>query len=241
MDLAGGMRRRDEAEVKPEDYYGQTSDLDATDAILLERRILTNSSAPGQVRSSGESLRDYLNGQYEGGLGAGKFVFLRLNTAGPKDGIDRATISMSESEGKQPRIDFNLGFELTALQAWRMEHFSTASNLGAGADDADPNGDGEGNFYEFATGQNPQSNSRATLRVMPGVGGFRFEYQRGLEALQNGFSFIVEWGDTLQDNSWSSVGITPGTVQPNGTSQLVKVTVPTGVDGSRFVRLRVLE
>lgn len=112
-----GLGRRASSEVLGSDYYGQTATVDPTDAVLLQADILTNGTAIGLVNSSaqgGIALRDYLNGQYDAGAGIGEYVFLRLNSAEPKSGIVRATLTMSEGSAAspvdtRPRISYTTG------------------------------------------------------------------------------------------------------------------------------------
>lgn len=109
-----GLGRRSSPTVVAGDYHGQTTALDPTDATLLQRNILNDGTAFGLISpsSAGQgALRDYLNAQYASGAGIGEYVFLRLNTAGKRDAIDRATLTMSEGgqtspTDTRPRISF---------------------------------------------------------------------------------------------------------------------------------------
>ena len=65
-----------------------------------------------------------------------------------------------------------------------------------------------------------------------------YNYTRASAADAAGVSFIVEWSDTLESDSWSSIGVSQETLSDNGTLQSVKATMPSGLD-RRFVRLRV--
>lgn len=101
-----GLGRRDTGTILTSDYYGQTATPDPSDATRLQQNILNNGTPLGAVRTSdagNAALLSYLNTQYASGAGAGKFVFLRLNTTGPKNGINRATITMSEGGEATPR------------------------------------------------------------------------------------------------------------------------------------------
>ena len=107
-----GLGRRSSPELLASDYYGQTSTGDPTDATRLQTGILTDATPLGAISTSagGDSaLLDYLNDQYDSGAGIGEYVFLRLNTAEPKAGINRATLTMAESsdEGSRPRIVYS--------------------------------------------------------------------------------------------------------------------------------------
>lgn len=81
-DLYGLSRRDAAAGVLPEDHF--IGALDTTNATLLQDNILTplaslaNSSI--DTDAGGDlALAAFLNAQYDGGVGAGQFVYLRLN------------------------------------------------------------------------------------------------------------------------------------------------------------------
>lgn len=121
-----GLGRRSSSTVLGSDYYGQTTTSDPTDATHLQSEILTNATPLGSVAtsSSGDAaLLTYLNTQYASGAGIGEFVFLRLNTTAPKDGINRAIVTMSEGgaltggQDTRPRIVYTVasGPSITGL------------------------------------------------------------------------------------------------------------------------------
>lgn len=128
---------------------------------------------------------------------------------------------------------------ISAQQAWRYDSFGTTSNTGSAADTFDSNGDGETNFYEFATGQDPAASTTATPAVSPAVGALALTYARSNAALADGTTFTVEWSDNLVGGTWSSAGVTVEILSDNGTIQTVKATVPTGPGPNKFMRLRV--
>jgi hypothetical protein len=100
-----GLGWRNADTVLGTDYYGQSSTADPTDATRLQTNILTDSTPVGVITTSAsgaDSLLNYLNAQYASGAGAGKFVFLRLNTVEAKSGINRATLTMSEGGAASP-------------------------------------------------------------------------------------------------------------------------------------------
>ncbi|VGO16669.1 hypothetical protein PDESU_05260 [Pontiella desulfatans] len=97
-----GLGARGDSSVLGTDYYGQTNALDATDATLIQASVLTDSTAFGTITADGITLTDYLNAQYAGGVGAGHYVFLRLNSAAGKNSIRRAHVTMSEGGVEGP-------------------------------------------------------------------------------------------------------------------------------------------
>jgi hypothetical protein len=131
---------------------------------------------------------------------------------------------------------------ITALEEWRLIHFGTSENTGTAADDFDADNDGESNLLEFATGQNPNSQTVVDFGLAAELPILEFTYPRSVEAVRDGMIYIVEWSETLLAHSWSSAGVVDGMDPSNaGTSEIENrlATVPAG-DGRRFVRLRVV-
>jgi hypothetical protein len=245
-----GLGSRNLPDVLGGDYYGQTPGPDPSDATLLQSSILVNSTPLGLITTSpagGDALRDYLNAQYDSGAGAGQFVFLRLNTAGAKDGIDRATLTMSEGGTSEPidtrpRLSFTTPAPLNHQQQWREAYFGTPFATGLAADQEDPNADGENNLLEFATGQNPHANTLAETTVALNGSDLAFCYARGLAAIADGIQFDVEWSDTLPAGSWSTDGIADvidPEIPADDLRQYRLATLPAGTSGRRFVHLKV--
>ncbi|TLD68179.1 hypothetical protein FEM03_23995 [Phragmitibacter flavus] len=129
----------------------------------------------------------------------------------------------------------------TPLQTWRKTHFGITTNSGNAADTADFDNDGIANLLEWATLLNPAAASvlpvSATLNAA--TNNMEFIYTRNKAALDAGAIFIVEWSETLAAGSWSSMGVDEEILSNNGTAQQVKATIPAGVLGYRFLRLRV--
>ncbi len=115
-------------------------------------------------------------------------------------------------------------------------------NAGIGGDGEDPNNDGETNFFEFASGQNPNASTHATPGVEKIGSTLEFTYTRSLAAMAYGMTYTVEWTDTLAAPFWSTIGVSAPNLIPgsdNGVTQQVKVTVPAGSNGQRFLHLKV--
>ena len=124
-------------------------------------------------------------------------------------------------------------------QAWRYDYFGTTSNLGSAADSFDSNGDGESNFYEFATAQDPAASSTATPALARAEGALVAVYTRSHAALSDGAIFTMEWSDNLATGTWSNVGVSEDILGDNGTLQTVRASVSIGPGPSKFMRLRV--
>lgn len=127
------------------------------------------------------------------------------------------------------------------MEIWRIERFGTQTgNPTVSGHDADPDADGETNFYEFATGQNPLAASRITPAMVRSAAGMEFSYTRSKAAVAEGVAFIVEWSDTLAEGSWSTLTSEEIRVSETRLTETCKELVPSGDTGSVFVRLRVV-
>jgi hypothetical protein len=109
------------------------------------------------------------------------------------------------------------------------------------ADSADANSDGESNFMEFATAQNPRTQTQATPTLVRNGGNLEFTYVRSTAALADAVAFLVEWSDDLTPGSWSTTGVSQAVLSDNGTTQNVRSSVPASASGKRFLRLRVVK
>jgi hypothetical protein len=93
-------------------------------------------------------------------------------------------------------------------------------------------------LLEFATGQNPHSQTRITTNIVKNGSNLEFIYTRSAEALGDGVTYTVEWSDTLAVNSWSSADVPQQGLTDNGTLHTMKASIPAG-SNQRFVRLKV--
>ena len=126
----------------------------------------------------------------------------------------------------------------TRLEDWRFANFGTAANAGSAADSADPDGDGETNWIEFATGQGARDGRAARSAVRTTASGLEFTYTRSRAALEDGLRFAVEFSDALLQASWTSLGA--GEVVSDGPVQTVRAIAPNAPpDGRRFLRLKI--
>jgi hypothetical protein len=75
-------------------------------------------------------------------------------------------LSSNTSDSVNP-FDLGLiGTGLTAQEAWRLTYFGSTANSGDAADEADPDGDGQSNLFEYLAGLLPKdATSRFSLRV----------------------------------------------------------------------------
>jgi hypothetical protein len=153
-----GLGKRASANVLASDYHGETASLDSTDATLIQSNILNGSTGIGFKSSNASSaLAAYLNVQYESGLGAGSYVFLRLSTTTPITGLLRHFITSADAAGDNgPRISY------TALAPEDFDSWLGSFSFPPGADlspGGDPDGDGLTTRFEYLFGLNPSDGS----------------------------------------------------------------------------------
>ena len=116
------------------------------------------------------------------------------------------------------------------LQSWRFTHFGSIANN----DLTDPNDDGENNLLEYATAQNPLTNSRSLTTIAKNGNVLDFTYTKNKSATD--INYTVEWSDDL--TNWSNAGVSEQTMNDNGVVQTVRASVAAG-SKQRFIRLKV--
>lgn len=133
------------------------------------------------------------------------------------------------------------GTAMSAIEIWRQNYFGNQANTGIGSDSSDANNDGETNLLEFATGQDPYAATLATPSLAKDGNTLKFTYTRSHAALADGILFVVEWSDTLANESWDSSGVSEEILADNGTLQTILASVPTTSGSRRFLHLRVIK
>lgn len=137
-------------------------------------------------------------------------------------------------------IDGQIGGTLqTGLEDWREFFFGSIENSGDGADLADADGDGESNLIEFATNQDPTSSSATGISIAVLAGEVQLRYTRSKAAMADGVSFLMEWSDDLQPNSWSTTDATEVIESEDSEAELILMVLPERETRARFLRLRV--
>jgi autotransporter-associated beta strand protein len=124
------------------------------------------------------------------------------------------------------------------IERWRYENFGSAANAGNAADSADPDFDTLENLLEWALHLDPKQ-AGPFLPVVGKTGAvLEYHYTRRKASL-GGAAYQVEWSDTL-GNDWSSSGVVADPpVSLSGEKESVRVTLPAGSSGKRFVRLNI--
>lgn len=107
-------------------------------------------------------------------------------------------------------------------------------------DPQDTDLDGLSDFLEWAMGSDPEQDAPPQVALSQEDGQMAFTYPRSVAAIEAKAVFTVEWSDDLV--SWQSAGVeeVSAVVVTPGVQQ-VRVRVPEGTNGERFVRLRVGE
>lgn len=123
--------------------------------------------------------------------------------------------------------------------SWEQQYFGT---LTAGANE-DSNKDGVTNFMALFGGLNPNQNNASMMPVLQREqnGALVFFFRQA--SSPTGLSYTLQASETLAAvAAWQPLsGITPLQVSDDGTSKLIKVTIPGGVDrAQRFFRLSVI-
>jgi hypothetical protein len=128
---------------------------------------------------------------------------------------------------------------LTPLQAWRDTNFGNPSNVGAGADNANPSGDGVPNLVKYALGLDPFA--AVTTNQLP-VGSL--ETNNGSQyltltvnraAAAPDVSYIVEVSGDL--TNWVADATNTVVVTNTPTQLIVQDAVPVPSASERFIRL----
>jgi hypothetical protein len=126
-----------------------------------------------------------------------------------------------------------------AYLQWLLDNELPLDGSGEGAATATPAQDGLPNLLKFATGMG----SPSTPGMMPGEidaasEDLLFTYDRNKDAAGE-MAYAVTWSDTLAPDSWSTEGVTSGSVVDQGSTERVTAVVPRGPGPRRFIRLNV--
>lgn len=110
-----GLGSRTAETVLADDYWSATATTDPTDATLLQSVFIPARSTSFGLKTmdaeGGTNLVAYLNAQYAGGTGIGKYVFLRLSSdAAQTGGANRYVFTSANGAGAnstiRPQINF---------------------------------------------------------------------------------------------------------------------------------------
>lgn len=128
------------------------------------------------------------------------------------------------------------------LEIWRIEQFGeNATDPLMAGNTLDPNGDGESNFYEFATGQDPLAGTLISPSIHQNPADLEFTYTRSKAAVLDGVTFTVKWSDTLEGGSWTTAGIAnqnPPPINQDSETETLCISIPLGTV-RKFARLEI--
>ena len=93
-------------------FQGGPSDDNAVGVVKIQDNLLVPATSTGEITtffSGNAQLADYLNAAYDGGNGAGRWVFLRLSTDSRAAGASRYSVSTADHPTPEyrPRIRYN--------------------------------------------------------------------------------------------------------------------------------------
>lgn len=103
----------------------------------------------------------------------------------------------------------------------------------------DPDGDGVSNILEYYLAGEENNSDPQILPTLVSADThsivLTFWHLKSAVDVQG----VIEWSDTLEDNSWSTAGVTVEVIALQPTRELLRATILTDDERSRFVRLRL--
>jgi hypothetical protein len=133
-------------------------------------------------------------------------------------------------------------FGLTPLQIWRTTYFHNPSNVGAGANDASPAGDGVPNLIKYGLGLNPTNVATVAQLpsggIQPDVGTNYLTLTVNRAAQPSDITYIVEVTSDLT-SGWVSGSPNTVTLSNTAAQLVVRDNTPQPSATTRFIRLRV--
>ena len=228
-----------------------TEDLSINNGGVFQ--VVINGTAPGEqydqlVIGGSATLSGALDIVAGAGLSPGmQFTIL---SAGSISGIfaEKATGTLFTTNGYSWLINYSGGAGsdivlsvASGLDRWRWSRFGTTLNFGTASDSADPDNDGETNFFEYATDQGPKAKTRSQGTLVRNGASLEYTYTRSKAARADGVTFTVQWSDTLAPGDWSTAGIVdqnPAPIFQDANVETLQIVIPSG-SNKRFVRLEV--
>lgn len=137
----------------------------------------------------------------------------------------------------------NISF-LTPKDLWRQTNFGTTLNDGPAGDEADHDGDGYSNLFEYAAGTSPVS-ARDTPTVGASIVAFEPDFDRHLtltfrRIADPMLTYTVEGISDLASGTWAPVWQSSGAANMAGFVTIAdEVNVDSPLHPRRFIRLRV--
>ena len=146
------------------------------------------------------------------------------------------TITISANDGTsttQRTFSLRVG---TLREGWRQTNFGSPANIGAGADAADPDGDGVSNRLEYDLVSPPLTPSWGDLPVMAASpSGSTFTFTRRISASDS--TYIVQESETL--TSWTPAAGSGEVLGVSGDAETIRITFPPTNAPKKFYRLLI--
>jgi uncharacterized delta-60 repeat protein len=132
----------------------------------------------------------------------GSSVFKILFTPDGSAGAKNATVTIASNDAAVPAFSFNItGQTITDLEAWRLQYFGVTTPTGNAADNADPDGDGQNNLFEFVAGLIPtDATSQFHQTIDTSSGHAKITFSPRFTSR----TYVVETSTTLDGGSWSA-------------------------------------
>jgi FG-GAP repeat/HYR domain/Abnormal spindle-like microcephaly-assoc'd, ASPM-SPD-2-Hydin len=121
----------------------------------------------------------------------------------------------------------------SAQQSWRNLHFSSTTNSGNGADNADPDFDGIRNLVEFALGTNPTTPTSGSQVPQPVQSGANLTLSVTQPPGVSGITYGAQISTTMLSDNWTSNGVTDTDPSPTACT----FSAPLGSNSLMFMRL----
>jgi hypothetical protein len=131
---------------------------------------------------------------------------------------------------------------LTPLQQWRNDYFGNPSNVGAGANDACPAGDGIPNLTKYALGLDPFTSAAdgelASAGIQQLLGQSYLTLNVDRDADPPDVTYLTQVSSDLQ--TWTSDSSNTTTLTNTSTQIIVRDNAPVGSGTNQFMRLLFL-
>ena len=150
-------------------------------------------------------------------------------------GTGHRTADAADETGGQPAtltVIYTTELPLGSYARW------AAARANVNSPTADLDGDGYDNLFEYAVGLDPAVPDHGALSLVLDNASLYLTYARSVDVTD--VSYQVEWAGTI-DSVWSSTGVSQQILSDNGVIRTIRVTLPKGATGQRFVRLKVVQ
>ncbi len=149
-------------------------------------------------------------------------------------GTGHRTADSADKVGGQPAtctVNYWPELPVGSYERWAAAHTNVTSLT------ADFDGDGYNNLFEYALDLDPAVPNQSATPLTIDNASLYLTYVR--PASVTDVSYQIEWANTIDATTWSSMGVTQQIVSDDGTRRVIRATVPKSAGAQRFVRLKV--